>query len=111
MGTEQNPKLWREMQEPHKTVDVANEAADAFYKGVQALREQHMMADVLVVTQMRFLLEDGTEGEGLTMLALGDSQHSESMAAYAYGKCVAQRQETISRLLKGVLKDPKATSK
>lgn len=106
--TEQNPKLWREMNEPHESVEVANEAARAFYDGVKALREQHRMADVVIVTQMRFMQTDGAEGEGLTMLALGDSLHAESMAAYAYGKCVEQRQSMISSLLKGFIKEPKA---
>lgn len=90
-----NPKLWREMQEPHESIEAANNASKAFYEELGVLREKYRMADVLVVCRVRVAI-DGDEREALTPTFYGEWIRAESMAAYAYGHYASERQKQIS---------------
>lgn len=97
---EPNPKLWREMQEPHASIEAANEASRGFYEELGALREKYRMADLLVVCRVRVVI-DGDEREALTPTFYGEWLRAESMAAYAYGHYAGERQQAISDYING----------
>ncbi|MGE3889442.1 MAG: hypothetical protein AB7H81_23675 [Vicinamibacterales bacterium] len=99
--SQKNPKLWREMQEPHENGPAVNAALEGFFKALGAAREEHRLADVLVVARVLYLNEAGEEVEALALQTYGDALRSESMAAYAYGQFAARRQEHIGELLTG----------
>jgi hypothetical protein len=98
-----DPANYRAMLEPHESVDAANEAANAFFEGVAELRKNHRLPNVLIVADVHYLAEGGTETPGRVSSFLGDVLHAEELAAYAHGYETARRQERIGAMTRMVL--------
>jgi hypothetical protein len=98
-----NPKLFREMNEPYANATEAQSSMDAFAEGVKKLREEHKVTNVLVVVNYNIVHEDSEEGEGeyFGTLSFGNSLQMLPMAAYAYGHQREAQNEAIAKLLKG----------
>jgi hypothetical protein len=101
MSDKKNPKLWREMQEPHESAEAVNAAVDAFLDDVGKAREKHRIADVLTCATLRYVDETGEEVEAMLSHHYGDFTHAEGLAAYSYGRIAQQRQEMIAKLSSG----------
>lgn len=96
------PDIYREMAEPFETVDAANDAINAFFEDLSALRERHKLAEVYVI--IRDSMRDDPEAEEQTFyvtLHRGDSSHSESMVAYAMGLERERREKMLTELMSG----------
>lgn len=104
-----NPGLFRRMAEPFPNVEAANVAVEAFWDEFAALREKHKVTNVYVIVESPYLADDGEETGMCLCGMIGDSQKSEAMTAYAFGRESAKRQENISRIVKaaGILKSMK----
>jgi hypothetical protein len=93
-------ETWRHCNEPHESIEKANEAIRAFLDGVGELRKQYRIADVLTVARIVVADDDGEERLAITQHFYGDMTREESMAATAYGRASAARQRMISDCLR-----------
>src|SRR5258708_7022122 len=87
---------YRKMSEPFENPDAANASLQKFMEGVRELRNACRISDVLVICSVNVLYETGGEGRAIVHGFNGDSQNSESMAAYAYGQESAERRKQIN---------------
>lgn len=107
MKTIKNPARYRKLSEPFPDFGKANEALNAFYTELEALREKHKMPDVYVITRVNAMDDDGEEGNAFSTAHFGDSLLAEGMVAYALGRLQKQRQDIIGNLLNTGLKQHK----
>lgn len=95
-----NPKRYREMCEPHATLDVANESMLAFFDAVEAARTAHRIADVHVLAVVRYETDEG-EAEGMGRVHYGDNLRALPMLAEAYGKERVEFDKVLGRAKAG----------
>jgi hypothetical protein len=101
--TIRNARLYRELSQPFESVEKVNEAVEAFMGELRALREKHKIQDVHIVIAGTCLGadvdEEGKREEFPWMLTAhhGDQLKAESMAAYAFGRAAADRQEFVGK--------------
>jgi len=96
-----DPDNYRRMSEAFASPAEADAALEAFSEDVRAARQKHRIADVLVAVCVNIKYEDGHEGQAFSMSQHGSVLVAEPLAAYAYGRAVEQRRESIGKLLKG----------
>lgn len=95
-----NPKLFREMSQPHESREAMNKAHEDFFDELGELRKKHKIANVVVI------MEDSYEndGEELGMIgasSYGDPLKAESLCGYGYGLYKREKEEMLAKLLKG----------
>jgi len=103
-----DPANYRKLSEPFASAAEANAAIQAFWSEFYELRNKHRIADAMVVVQTSYVADDGGEAVGVMSMHAGDWIHRESMAAFAYGQAVSDRQQQIGKMLSssGYLKQP-----
>ncbi len=94
-----DPARYREASIPHESEAAANEAIANFDKAVGELRVKYQIKDVLVIYGVAILGDNGGEYAAMGSMALGNQTLWESMAAYAYGREKAAREQRIGKLL------------
>jgi hypothetical protein len=93
-----NPGLYRRLSEPFADADAANEAIQAFFVEVEALREKHRIPDVLVLVEAN-MMTDGVETRGGARLFRGDKAHALPMLARSYGEERQQHENDMALLI------------
>ena len=96
---------YRKMCEPFETAEAADEAVNALWKEFYELRNKHHLPDVTVIVRTSYLTKDGEEVDGLLTLHAGSELQRESMAAFAHGQAVSDRQEMMGKFLRGAATD------
>ncbi len=91
-----DPKLYRTISLPFNSVDEVTKATNGFINGVEVLRRQFKMADVLVVLSNSNLNEEGEEDPYATMVQFGDRKNGLIMAAMAFGNLKNEHDEIMS---------------
>lgn len=91
-----DPKLYRQMSEPHESSDVANAALEKFYAMVREARKECKIRDVLIVCMDSCVYESG-EADFISIAENGSESNMLSMAAYAHGKLDAMRREIVNQ--------------
>lgn len=99
-----NPKLFRELSEPFTSNEEADKALRAFFDELGELRKKHRIRDLHMIVGGSVRTSDDDEGEFMSVMHYGDSSRAEAMSAYAYGVATAERQEVMSKFLKGTRK-------
>ncbi len=100
---EPNPKLYREMSEPHPSVEAVNQALRAFFDEFGELRKKHKLRDVIAVVNTSYLKEDGEECDGGSWFGYGSSLNHEMMLAHTLGVVQTDRQELLASVMaKGI---------
>lgn len=97
--TEHNPKLYREMSEPHENMEALNAALGSFFDDVAELRKKHKLRDVVFIVNTSYVAKDGEEIDGGVHGSFGNSLNHESMLAHTLGLVQANRQESIAKML------------
>lgn len=102
-----NPSNYRRLCEPFESMEVANNAAQAFWEEFYELRNKHHIADCLVICRFAVATD---KGEGIVHMRMhaGDEMHAENMAAFALGAAQVERQEATARFIRKSLKQIKA---
>lgn len=98
-ATRKDPTRFRECSVPHETAEKADEALRAFYEDVDAARVKHRIAQVALVSQVNYVMEEGRETAAYSVSHIGDGLHQEAMMAYGYGVAKTLREETIADAL------------
>ncbi len=96
-----DPKLCREMSLPFDSVDDVTKATNGFINGVEALRREFKMADVLIILSNSNLNEEGEEDPYATMVQFGDRKNGLFMAAMAFGNLKKEHDEIMSSMVHG----------
>jgi hypothetical protein len=96
---DRNPKLFREMSEPHESVAAFGEHTQAFFYEVSQLREKYRITNVVMVVQAQYE-ENGEEHSALATRLIGDTGQAQALFAYGYGVARAEN-EAFIKLLKG----------
>lgn len=100
---EPNPKLYRELSEPHESVESLNTDLNAFFADFGELRKKYRLRDVVAIVNTSYLAKDGEEIEGGTHVGYGNSMNHEMMLAHCLGQVQSERQEAMARMLsKGI---------
>lgn len=94
-----NPGLYRKMSEPFSGADEANAAVKAFFDDVEAAREKHRIADVVVGVNIKVIYNDGEEGIGGSMMNLGDIMQAQLIAAMLLGQYQAECRQMIAKAI------------
>jgi hypothetical protein len=102
MKAKQDIKRYIRNQEPHANMEAANEAVEKFQKGIEALRDECRIPEVLVCYELN-VEDDGDTGACMGLMTFGSSLQAPTLAAYAYGKLSASLETAMRKLLK----DPK----
>ena len=92
-----DPEKYRAMSVPFATADEGNAAMFAFFEDMQALREKHRIANVLVVVKFNVTYQAG-EASAASKAFIGDVHEEEAIGAWALGEIQAERRERINRL-------------
>jgi hypothetical protein len=79
-----DPKMYREMCEPHGSLFDGNTALEKFFALVKAARQECRIADVHVLAVIRYADGDD-EAEGMGRVHYGDSLRALPLLAEAYG--------------------------
>ncbi len=93
--TRNDPATYRRLSEPFPSVEEANEALAAFFRDVQAAREKHRIADVVVLVEISNVL-DGEEVRGSASSFYGDSARVLPMLAREFGAAQQRHEEQIA---------------
>ncbi len=93
-----DPALYRRMSEPFPDSETANDAVQAFFAGVEKLREQHRISDVLVLAEIG-VMTDGTETRGAAQLFRGSRANIMPMLARAYGAERQRHEDDLALLM------------
>ncbi len=89
-----DPKKYCEMQR-HRPVNEVNASVQAFWEDVNAARDKHQIADVLVCYAVNTEMPDGQCGTTRLYGYIGDSIKAEQMAGFALGQAQANRQQAL----------------
>lgn len=92
-----NPRRYRKLSKPFSSPHHADEELTAFQAGVEALREQHHLANVYVIVQCTATGSDGQEQEYISAMAWGDALRMEALTAWAFGHETARRVEAVAK--------------
>jgi len=93
-----NPALYRRMSEPFADGDTANTAIQAFFDDVDAAREKHRIADVLVLVEAN-MMTGNEETRGGAQLFRGDRANVLPMLARSYGEQRQIHEDDIALLM------------
>lgn len=99
-GFEPNRERYARLSEPFESMDEANEALEAFRGGVEALREEHGVAEFVGAAAGTYLTPDGEVSDFIVPIQFGDAIKAEGIAAWLYGKTAADREALVARLLR-----------
>lgn len=107
--TKNDPANYRRMSEPFRSGEEANEALSAFFDEVQAARERHRIADVVVLCEVPHaapVIEDGEyrgvkEVRGAAEMFLGDSARVLPMLAMGLGAERRRLDDAIEAMASG----------
>jgi len=99
MNTSHDNVLYRKLDQPI-TREAAQAHMDRFFEGLRTLREECHIPNLLVVSGVTLLDDNGAEFDTLSVHHLGETSKAVGMAAYCYGKMQADQQAYIGRLLK-----------
>lgn len=91
-----DPKLYRQLNVPFDTDNLANDALTGFYEDVMAARIKHKIADVVVISQVSIAIDDD-ESVAISAWSCGDVLKREAMCAWAYAKYSHEREQMILR--------------
>ncbi len=91
-----DPKLFREMSEPHESPEKAGEALEAFYADVRAAREKHRIRNVMIVGEVSMII-DSEQTQAMSYQTCGDIAAAEMLAAYGMGYARKERQMLIAK--------------
>lgn len=87
-------------QQPHTDADAANEAVNKFFDGVEKLRNECQISNVVLALNLNVTYPSGI-GTATTHMILGSDSEAEVLAAYMYGSLRSERLETLNKLLAG----------
>ena len=98
MNQTANPELYRKLSEPFQSNQEADVEMQAFMEGVKALREKHLLPDVVILIQANVKTEDGEEAIFQAVAGFGDPMRRVTMLAQALGR--EQAENDLGKLLK-----------
>lgn len=93
-----DPKHYREISVPFASSEDANVALHAFFSEVEAARNKHRIADVVVLCEVSHEL-DGHEVRGSASSSYGDSSRVVEIVARAYGSESARHEDRMALLM------------
>lgn len=93
-----NPAHYRRMSEPFATVEASNEALAAFFADVQAARDKHQIAEVVVLCEVACMADD-EEVRGAARSTHGDSARVLPMLAREFGAEQARHEELLAKIV------------
>lgn len=93
-----DPAKYRRNSEPFPSVEASNEALAAFFAEVQAARDRHRIADVIVLCEVNVMTDDG-EIRGGASSFLGDSTKQLPILAREYGAARERFEEDLGRII------------
>jgi hypothetical protein len=96
-----NPELYRKLDQPFETMQLANAELDEFLRGLRELRERHKIPDVYCAIRIRVKADNGAETAAYSGGGIGNRLEWEGMLAYCLGMEQADRQQRIGELLTG----------
>jgi len=100
-----NPKLYREMSEPHATAAEVNASLQAFFDDLGELRKKHKLRDIVAIVNTSYLASDGIEEiDGGSWFGYGNSMNYEIMLAHTLGIVQTERQEMLARAMSAPLR-------
>lgn len=79
-----DPALYRRMCEPLASMDAAEDAINAFFDDLRALREKHHIRDLVCTTQIAYI-DGGDEIVAASHQTIGSKAEAVGMAAVLYG--------------------------
>ncbi len=91
-----DPKLFREMSEPHESPEKAGEALKGFYEDVRAAREKHRIRNVMIVGEVSMII-DSEQTQAMSYQTCGEITAAEMLAAYAMGYAKREREMLIAK--------------
>jgi hypothetical protein len=94
-----NPSRYREMSKPFADNEQAEKALRAFYRGIEALRVECKIPDLVVAMRVTTAGADGEEPESGVVFTFGDLMHAAAIAAFAYGKLQADAQHAVENMV------------
>ena len=94
-----DPKNYRALLEPFASAEEANDALNGFWDELYALRNKYELPDVYVVVSAKVTNDEGAEGDTFCAMHAGSELVRESMAAWAFGYEVSQRQGRLRGLM------------
>ena len=94
----EDPKLYREMSQPHASRKAAADAADAFFDDLREIRKKHRIADVAAVIQIPYAEADGAERHVLITTHNGHVANNLPMLAQAFGAAKRDHIKTMELL-------------
>ncbi len=95
-----DPGHYEEISEPFSGQDAANEALKAFFDAVQRAREEHCIADVVVVVQVSTRDPDGASRKAVASAYFGDPLANKlPLLAREYGAAREQHEQILGALI------------
>jgi hypothetical protein len=88
------------MSAPFANAGEADKAISAFSDELYVLRNKYRIRDVHTIVSVSIVGDGGKTGDIITHGHFGDTLHSESMCAWAYGNAAAERQEAVAALVR-----------
>lgn len=98
-----DPKRYRRMCEPFPSLEATQDAITAFFNDVEAAREKHRIADVILIAEVVHEA-DNTEVRGSSTLLLGDSTRALPILAREYGRHSQLHEDMMAKLTAGARK-------
>ena len=95
---EENPSLFRELNQPHENIDTMRADAEAFLTGVSALRAKFNLANVYMIVETPVMNGDEESVISFTH-QWGDAWKALPMTAYAYGKEQSEQEALIQKVM------------
>lgn len=101
--TTHDPINYRNMCEPHSSVESLNQDLEGFFEELRDLREQYGLADVVVIVESPYE-KDGSETNGHASLFLGDQNKPIGILATELGRARRELNDMLDKVSKGLPK-------